>query len=112
MKYLLIVVFALGMSAGVWTTGESISINNLVSQECKDDNSSEIVFLGNLKVGNPLGGITCNKETLDKASQTIDKSGQLLNESLDKVNASLDSANNSLDNSGGIYSDGDFDFSK
>lgn len=112
MKYIFILVFVLGMSVGVWTTGESISLSNVVAQECKADNSSQIVILGNLKIGNPMGTITCNKETLDKATQTLDKSGKLLNAGLDKVNATLDSANSNVDNTGGLYSANDFDFSK
>ena len=110
MKYIFILVFGFGMVAGIWTTGQSVSIDKVVAQEWSVSNDSQIVFLGNLKIGNPLGGITCNKETLDKATQTIDKAGKTLNIGMDKVNQSLDKANNNLETGNGLYNSSDFNF--
>lgn len=113
MKYIFILVFGFGMVAGIWTTGQSVSIDKVVAQECSVSNDSQIVFLGNLKVSNPLGGITCNKETLNKASKTIDKASETLDVGLDKINETLDKTNANLESpGGGLYSQDDFNFTK
>ncbi len=105
MKILFIGVFILGMVVGVWSTGQSVAFSNVVSQECSVKNDSRIVILGNLKLTNPLGGLTCNKEALDKAGDTV-------SQGVEQVNAGLDQANANLETGNGLYSKSDFDFTR
>jgi len=92
MKYIFTGVFALGMWAGIWTTGSPVSVGNIVAQKCGTDNTSQIVILGNLKLTNPLGKLTCGENS------TLKKSTSIFNDSIDKINNKLDEVNKNVEN--------------
>ena len=59
MKSLLIATFTLGVTAGIMGSGNSISVDNIVTQQCSSDKKAEIVVLGSIRLEHPLGENTC-----------------------------------------------------
>ena len=103
MKYLFIATFILGMSAGVWLTGNTMSTSTLVTQNCTADKKAEVVFLNNITVSNPLGKLTCGRgETVDKGIAALDKGVAVVDKGLAQANEAMDDAkpNETLDSIG------------
>lgn len=103
MKYLFIATFILGIFAGVWLTGSTISTSTLVTQKCTPDKKSEVIFLNNIKIVNPIGKLTCgHSETLDKGIAALDKGMVVVDKGLAQANETMDNAkpNKDLDSIG------------
>ncbi len=68
MKSLLIATFTLGVTAGIMGSGNSISVNELVTQECNANKQAEVVILGSIRIEHPLGEQSCS-EKLDSIKE-------------------------------------------
>ena len=108
MKFLFIATFILGIFAGVWLTGNTLSMSTLVTQNCTADKTSQVVLLNNIKVSNPIGKLTCGHgETIDKGVAAFDKGVDVVDKGLDEANKSLDKSkpNDDLDSIGFGFND-------